>query len=198
MIKICGLTDAAAVAAAVDAGADAVGFVFAKSVREIDASRAREISRQVPGGVLRIAVMLHPEQEYWQAVCETFRPDVIQTDLADFDYLDVPAEIRRWPVVREGQTTTTFPEEFVYEGSASGQGQQVNWQQAATHAAQGRMILAGGLDADNIADAIAQVAPWGVDVSSAVESVPGKKDPQKIRKFVHAASAAFSDQRNTA
>lgn len=189
MVKICGLTDAAAVAAAVDSGADAIGFVFAKSVRRISAGGAREIAIDVPPHVLRVAVMLHPLQQEWAEVQQTFQPDVLQTDIDDFDYLDVADGIRRWPVIREGAKITAMPEEYVYEGSASGSGQKVDWNHAATLARQNRMILAGGLDAGNVQQAVEQVQPWGVDASSAVESEPGKKDAARIRQFIAAAKA---------
>jgi len=192
MVKICGLTDVDAVSAAVDAGADAVGFVFAESVRRISPAQANSLAAKVPGNVLRIAVMLHPTTEEWLEVQQQFRPDVLQTDAADFEYLDVADGVRRWPVVREGLHQGEIPEEFVYEGSNSGQGQTVDWDRAAAIARRGRMILAGGLSAANVAEAIAAVVPWGVDVSSAVEDVPGHKDPARIYEFVSAAKAADS------
>lgn len=189
LVKICGLTDAAGVQAAVDGGADAVGFVFAESVRRIAPRQAQAIAAAVPEGVLRVAVMLHPGDAEWREVREVFAPDVLQTDAADFAHLDVPDGIRRWPVVREGDDTEVLPAEFLYEGRSSGQGEPVDWQQAARLAARGRMILAGGLSEDNVTDAIARVAPWGVDVSSAVEAEPGRKDPQRIRAFIAAVRA---------
>ena len=82
-----------------------------------------------------------------------------------------------------------LPAEFLYEGRHSGQGQQVDWARAARIAGRGRMILAGGLNHDNVAQAIRQVSPFGVDVSSAVEFEPGKKDPTKIRAFIDAAKS---------
>jgi phosphoribosylanthranilate isomerase len=78
---------------------------------------------------------------------------------------------------------------FVYEGSSSGRGERVDWQIAAAIAKKGRMILAGGLDADNVVEAIERVMPWGVDVSSGVESAPGVKDPDLIHAFVAAVRA---------
>ena len=84
----------------------------------------------------------------------------------------------------------SFPEIFVYEGQKSGHGETVDWVIAAGHSRQGRMILAGGLSAANVGEAIARVAPFGVDVSSAVESRPGVKDPDRIRAFIEAAKAA--------
>ena len=83
-----------------------------------------------------------------------------------------------------------FPGIFVYEGRKSGMGETVDWETAAAIAREGRMILAGGLSADNVAEAIAKVAPYGVDVSSAVESRPGVKDAARIAAFVEAARAA--------
>lgn len=191
LVKICGLTDSTDVSAVIDAGADAIGFVFAKSVRQVSVEHALDISQQVPKNMLRIAVMLHPTQEAWQIVAEGFSPDVLQTDAADFDYLEVADNIERWPVFREGQVLNTqcMPDTFVYEGSKSGQGKTVDWQAAALLAAKKKMILAGGLGPHNIAEAIRQVHPFGVDVSSAVEASPGRKDAQKIAAFIAAAKS---------
>lgn len=189
-VKICGLGDADAVDAAVRAGADALGFVFADSVRRIAPEAARELGTRVPDGVLRVAVMLHPTNDEWRHVFEVFEPHVLQTDIADFRRLEVPEQVHRWPVIREGDQGDDLPELFVYEGARSGAGQTVDWQRAAALARRGRMILAGGLGPDNVAAAISNVRPWGVDVSSAVESAPGRKDPAKIRAFIEAARNA--------
>ena len=190
LIKICGLTDEAAVRAAVDAGAGAVGFVFAESPRRVTPARAAELAAGVPAGVSRVAVMLHPTDAEWQAVRREFRPDVLQTDRADFACLDVPDNVVRWPVMREGDACEAWPELFVYEGRASGKGRTVDWQLAGEHARRGRMVLAGGLDCDNVTAAIRTVRPFGVDVSSGVEAAPGKKDTHKIRAFIAAVHAA--------
>ena len=191
LVKICGLTDSANVSAVIDAGADAVGFVFAKSVRRVSVERALDISQHVPKNMLRVAVMLHPTQEEWRLVSEGFSPDVLQSDLADFNYLEVADGIECWPVLREGQDLNTrdMPDTFVYEGSKSGQGKTVDWQAAASFAGMKKMILAGGLGSHNVAEAIRQVRPFGVDVSSAVEASPGRKDARKIAAFVAAAKS---------
>jgi len=188
-VKICGLTDAAAVQAAVNAGADAVGFVFARSSRRVTPQHAAAISNQVPARVKRVAVMLHPSNDEWNEVAEVFQPDVLQTDAADFAGLDVAASIERWPVFRQGvaNTNNKMLRIFVYEGQKSGRGETIDWTIAAGLAKHGRMILAGGLSAANVADAITTVAPYGVDVSSAVESAPGRKDAAKIKAFIGAA-----------
>jgi phosphoribosylanthranilate isomerase len=190
-VKICGLSDESAISAAVEAGADAVGFVFfEKSPRNVTPERAAALSATVPDGVLKIAVTLHPDAALWDEVQSSVRPDVLQTDLEDFAYLDVKPGIEKWPVLREGSLPGEIPGTFVYEGQNSGRGCTVDWNSAAQLATRGRMILAGGLSVDNVAEAIATVRPWGVDVSSAVESAPGVKDAVKIREFVAAAKAA--------
>lgn len=190
-VKICGLTHASGVQAAVKAGADAVGFVFAASTRRVTARQAALLASRVPTTVKRVAVMQHPDAELWSEVESIFCPDVLQTDAEDFNYLDVPEEIERWPVVREGGEPLLVPSSgiFVYEGRTSGRGEVVNWRVAAGLARRGSMILAGGLSEHNVADAIASVRPFGVDVSSAVESGPGVKDPDLIHRFVAAVRA---------
>ena len=192
MVKICGLRSAADVGAAVEAGANAVGFVFADSVRRVGPAEASQAAAALPDGVLRVAVMKHPSNAEWQAVLDGFAPDVLQTDAEDYAELDVPDSVRRWPVYREGKIvdTASMPQEFLYEGSKSGAGETVDWARAEVIARQGSMLLAGGLSPDNVAAAIAAVRPWGVDVSSGVESAPGRKDPQKINEFIKAARAA--------
>jgi phosphoribosylanthranilate isomerase len=193
LVKICGMTDEQAVREAVEAGVDALGFVFYEpSPRNLAPARAATLAAAVPSHVRRVAVMLHPDAGLWNEVSHVLRPDVLQTDREDFRYLTVPSGIEKWPVVREGAVPDQLaPQEiFVYEGRQSGQGSLVDWETAAAIARRGRMILAGGLSADNVAQAIAKVTPFGVDVSSAVESQPGVKDVRKMRAFIEAAKAA--------
>jgi phosphoribosylanthranilate isomerase len=191
LVKICGLRKADDVKAAVNAGADAVGFVFAESVRRVTPAEARKLTQYLPKRVRRVAVMRHPSQSEWQEVLETFSPDVLQTDIDDFESLEVPDSVERWPVIREGYAGIDgkLPAVFLYEGRRSGAGQTVDWPRAAEVAKRGRMILAGGLGIDNIATAIRTVHPYGVDVSSGVESRPGRKDPGLIQLFIKAARA---------
>ena len=194
LIKICGLSDAATVDAAIEAGADAVGFVFANSPRRVTAEHALKIAARVPAHIRKVAVMLNPTIAEWQEVKSVFQPEILQTNIADFDRLEVPDDIGRWPVLREGETPANdaWPDLFVYEGRMSGKGETVDWQLAAQHAGRGKMVLAGGLDSSNVAAAIRAVAPFGVDVSSGVESAPGKKDAGKIRTFIQTVRAAGS------
>ena len=191
-VKICGMRNQADVEAAVAAGADAVGFVFAESVRRVTPEEAAKAAETIPEGVRRVAVMRRPSIEEWRHVLVEFEPDILQTDIEDFVDLDVPDSVERWPVIREGHHALEkgLPGTFLYEGTDSGTGETVDWQSAATIATRGRMILAGGLSPDNVGDAIAEVSPWAVDVSSGVESEPGKKDPELIKRFIDAARAA--------
>ncbi len=192
-VKVCGLSSKEHVDAAAAAGADAIGCVFAESVRRVDPGHAAKITRDVPKGVKRVAVMLHPTNDEWQAVLLGFAPDILQTDAEDFAGLDVPEYVGRWPVFREGGTEPPLTGTYVYEGARSGQGETVDWTRAAELARHGYMILAGGLSAANVAEAVTKVKPFGVDVSSAVESAPGEKDAKLINEFITAAKAAEKD-----
>jgi phosphoribosylanthranilate isomerase len=195
-VKICGLNSPEAVAAAVAAGANALGFVFAKSPRQVTPELAVELTRELPAGIGRVAVMLHPSPDEWAAVRDVFAPDWLQTDAQDFAALDVPQEIGQFPVYRDkaaidfGDTSREWPAHMLFEGATSGVGMQPDWDHAAQIAHRTCLMLAGGLNPDNVRDAIIHVHPWGVDVSSGVESSPGVKDPAKIKAFVAAARAA--------
>lgn len=192
-VKVCGLTTPDAVAAAVDAGVNAVGFVFAESKRRVTALQAAELARDVPRDILRVAVMLHPSQAQLDEVWSQFRPDVLQTDADDLATLHVPAGLQVTPVFRAGrELPTTLPARLLFEGPASGTGETTDWSAAAALAARTQLILAGGLKPMNVAEAIAIARPFGVDVSSGVEARPGVKDPDKIYEFVRNARAAGS------
>lgn len=187
-VKICGLLTAGDVAAAVNAGADAIGFVFAESPRRVSVAAAAELARDVPPRVMRVAVMRHPSADEWREVADGFRPDWLQTDVGDFGGLDLGADVRRVPVYRdvpEFDADAARDEEMVlFEAARSGVGERANWDTAAELAAETRLMLAGGLDPDNVAAAIDRVRPWGVDVSSGVEKSRGVKDANRIAAFV--------------
>jgi phosphoribosylanthranilate isomerase len=195
-VKICGLTDETAVAAAIEAGADALGFVFAESPREVSPHRARELCRSAPTATIRVAVMRHPSPGRFEAVMATFAPDWIQTDAEDFAGLPAPGRARALPVFRDGATRdlTEFPARLLFEGVASGSGATADWDEARRIASRSELILAGGLDVANVGAAMTRVRPFGVDVSSGVEVERGRKDPAKIREFVARVRAWESEQ----
>jgi phosphoribosylanthranilate isomerase len=193
-IKICGLTTSAGVEAALACGVDAIGFVFATSVRRVTPMRAAELSKAVRQQLTCIAVTLHPSQFEVDEIVREFHPDMLQTDAADFERLKLPSRLARLPVMRSGEPERSeYPMRVLFEGPRSGSGQVGDWTQAAALAKRTRLVLAGGLNPGNVADAIRGVRPWGVDASSGVEGRPGQKSPELIRQFVHAARAAFSE-----
>jgi phosphoribosylanthranilate isomerase len=188
-IKVCGLTTEDGVDAAIEAGVDAVGFVFAPSKREVSPARAAELARRIPPRIARVAVMLHPSQAWVDEVCRTFRPDVLQTDLDDLATLRIPQSVETLPVVRGAQASAAQCARVLFEGPVSGAGERSDWTLAARLARETQLILAGGLTPGNVRDALSAAKPFGVDVSSGVESGPGVKDPVKICEFVRNARA---------
>ena len=192
-VKICGLTTPEAVEAAVAAGADAVGFVFAPSKRQVTATQAVQLAQGLPRRIPRVAVMLHPTQSQLDEVWAEFRPDVLQTDAEDLQTLQIPMGLAVMPVVRNGvglkPDFQKVQKRILFEGPVSGVGSTSDWHSAAQLARTTELVLAGGLNATNVADAIAAVRPFGVDVSSGVEASPGIKDPARIHEFVRRARA---------
>ena len=234
-VKVCGLRNPADVAAACAAGANAIGFVFAPSVRRVSPAEATVAAAAAPANVQRVAVFLHPTQVELDEVLAGFKPDIVQTDAADFATLQVPAGIAVLPVVRAAGSReqapshngnrerapshngsreqapsykelgassllqsdipvggSLLPTRCLVEGPRSGTGQVADWAAAAAMAARTQVVLAGGLHADNVAAAVQAVRPWGVDVSSGVESAPGVKDAARIHQFVFAARQAHA------
>ena len=196
-IKVCGLGTPEAIAAAATAGADAVGFVFHEaSPRNVRVDEARQLAAAVPAGVEKVAVFLHPSQALVDAALAALQPDWVQTDVEDLATLRLPAAQRALPVLRTGQASLDAQAEglgssrFLLESGRSGAAERADWGMAARLASRGQLVLAGGLDAANVAAAIAAVRPFGVDVSSGVESSRGVKDPRAIHEFVRAARAA--------
>ena len=191
-MKICGLSTPRAVAAAVEAGADAVGFVFAESPRRVTPKRARQLCAGLSPVVIRVAVMRHPAAAEWQAVADGFEPDWLQTDAADFAGLDVAERFGRLPRLPgfAGAGCRATDEPVLFEAAVSGQGALADWQRAAGLARAHKLVLAGGLTPDNVGEAIATVRPWGVDVSSGVESKRGVKDVGRIAAFLQAVREA--------
>lgn len=194
-IKVCGLTTAGAVEAAVDAGIDAAGFVFSPSPRQIDLDQGKGLMALLPPWVASVVVTRQPAPAFCQEVVSELVPNWWQTDLRDLDGQSLPAGTCALPVIREGEETDSLPAWFVYEGVQSGHGASVDWAVAASLAKRGRLILAGGLNPDNVGEAIRLVRPYAVDVSSGVESSRGIKDAGLIRAFVHAVRDAESKQR---
>lgn len=214
-VKICGLRDEAALDAALGAGADLVGFVhFAKSPRHVSlADAARLVRHARHGGQAKTVVLLvDPDDDLVQRVAREVAPDFIQLHghetperVAAIGSLSRLAIIKAVPVSEARDVSAARA--YISAGHAAmllfdakppsdasalpgGNGLTFDWRILEGVAAQGDFALAGGLTPDNVASAIALTGASIVDVSSGVESAPGKKDPERIRRFLHAAKAA--------
>jgi phosphoribosylanthranilate isomerase len=185
-VKICGITDRDAVRAAVAAGADALGFVFAPSPRELSPEQASALATDVPRHVVRVAVFHHPSRAAFERAVAVFAPDWVQTDVDDLPGLTLPKGILALPVIRNGGIPAVASKcsRVLFEGARSGAGTTADWDEARNLARETEVVLAGGLNSDNVAAAVAHVHPFGVDVSTGVERAPGRKDPDKIEEFV--------------
>jgi phosphoribosylanthranilate isomerase len=191
-IKICGLTTREAIETAINERVDAIGFVFAPSKRQVSAKQAVDLTRGISSSVLRVAVMQHPAQSLVDEVLAVFKPDVLQTDFEDIAGLTLPVGLSVVPVMRAGKSLpSALPPRILFEGPVSGTGETADWMRAETLASQTQLILAGGLNPSNVAQAIVMVKPFGVDVSSGVESAPGVKDVERMREFVRAVRMAL-------
>ncbi|UCF66424.1 MAG: phosphoribosylanthranilate isomerase [Acidobacteriota bacterium] len=200
-VKICGVTTAEALDAAVQAGAHAIGFVFADSPRAVTVAQASRLAAGLPPFVASVAVFRRPSRERLAAVLASFPADRVQCDLQDRDRLPAEARERFLPVLRAGPQLDSQLETLLraneggqpaalLEGPHSGVGRTIDWDVAARVASRIRLVLAGGLTAENVAEAIRRGRPHAVDVSSGVESARGRKEPELIRAFVAAVRRA--------
>ncbi|MDE2051126.1 MAG: phosphoribosylanthranilate isomerase [Gammaproteobacteria bacterium] len=193
------MTTPEAVAAALAARVDAIGFVFADSPRQLTLEDAVALAAPARGKVRCVAVTRQPSQRHLDDVLAVFRPDVLQTDAEDLRALRVPKQLELLPVFRgwDGPQSTArvqpgpFPARLLFEGPTSGSGTPCDWTAAQRVARRTQLVLAGGLDPGNVATAINAVRPFGVDVSSGVEERPGVKSPAEVARFAAAARSAF-------
>lgn len=193
IVKVCGITNIEDARAAIDAGANALGFNFyPKSPRYIPFDTAQAIVRTVPAGILKVGVYVN-------------EAPVEQATKLHLDVLQVHGELARYPAVRLWKAVTVKAgfhaemlqdpqvEAFLLDAPAGNQfggtGKTFDWE--LVRGLQRPVIVAGGLDASNVALAIAVAQPWGVDACSRIESAPGKKDPQKMAAFIEAALKAI-------
>jgi len=197
ILKICGITNQEDAAAATEGGASALGFNFyLRSPRYIAPERAAEIA-SAPG-VRRVGVFVNESPAKIEKIARIARLDVAQLH-GDEEPGAYPSGVAVWKAARveSGFNACTYAdcpaEALVLDGPAAelygGAGRTFDWRRAAN--IHHPIILAGGLDATNVAQAIAIVHPWGVDACSRLESAPGKKDHQKMKAFLEAAKAAL-------
>jgi phosphoribosylanthranilate isomerase len=200
-VKICGVTNEEDALLATALGADAVGFIFAPSRRKVSPVRARDVVKRLPSEVLPVGVFANDRPEHVVEVAGHVGLHAVQLSGRE------PVSEVRW--IRERvrfviqgyaagdpalAAAANSPADVVLiESPNPGSGKVFDWRLAEGAPGGVRLLLAGGLNADNVAEAIRLVRPWGVDVATGVEAAPGRKDPRKLRRFIEAARGAGND-----
>jgi len=193
-IKICGLKTQESIETAINSGADMLGFVFAKgSPRYINPEEAKQLIELIPDGIDTVAVMLHPKQSEVDRVLNHVKVNYLQTDANDFDSFDLKGHTQPLKVYRDNETFDPNIMEdkpfALFEGPMSGTGNLVNQERAKIACDSKKVLLAGGLNIENIKNVLTHVRPFGVDVSSGVEIKRGVKSEQKIIEFIRIVRA---------
>jgi phosphoribosylanthranilate isomerase len=199
-IKICGLTRAEDVQAAVYAGADAIGFVFTASPRRVSIDKAQKLSAYVPGGILRVGLFLDQDRSEIERVTASVPLDILQFHGSETEqecnFFKLPW-LKAVAMENAGsvkQAEQDFPGaaglllDSHSKGTRGGSGRLFDW--SLSRPVDKPVWLAGGLNAENVGRAIQIVRPYAVDVSSGVESEPGIKDPTRMKAFVKAVRQA--------
>jgi phosphoribosylanthranilate isomerase len=202
ILKVCGITNQEDASAAIDSGANAIGFNFyPRSPRYLAPERAAEI--RTPAGVRRVGVFVNEAPARVEEIARLARLDVAQLHGDETAAEAGACPITAWKAVRVIPGVRLEPYDaypvkaLLLDGPAGklygGAGQPFDWELFAAVAETGArpIILAGGLDASNVQCAVETVLPWGVDACSRIESAPGKKDHKKMSEFLKAARAAL-------
>jgi len=197
-VKICGLTNLADALAAVRAGADALGFVLAPSPRQVTPAQVRSIVDSLPPMILTVGVFVNSDLREVAETRSYCGLDLVQLHGQESEQEAAALGRRVIKALPAGPGSQLSAE--AYSGAIllldagrskvkGGSGQTCNWELAASLARQRPIILAGGLNPDNVGQAVAQVNPYAVDVASGVEKEPGRKDHEQITKFIARAKA---------
>ena len=196
IVKICGITNREDALAAIEGGAAALGFNFyPRSPRYVDPERAAELLAVAPAGVWKVGVFVNESPEEILEIAQRLGLDVVQLHGDEVRY---PAGLRIWRAATVDENfrladLDQYPAEAVLLDAPSGDayggtGRTFDWSKASG-ATELKIILAGGLDAANVRQAIAAAHPWGVDVCSRIEFSPGRKDHVKMAQFLKEATA---------
>ena len=202
-VKLCGLRTPQDVEAAIAAEASAVGFVMTESPRRVSVAEAAHLRSLLPARILAVAVFHDPSRHLIEQVQNEMAPDLFQAEPRVLQGL-LPRS-RILPVVAEGPDLAARAQSalevtdagwvLVDSSARGGTGRRVAWDDLVSLPSRSRLVLAGGLTPDNVAEAVLTVRPGGVDVSSGVEQAPGAKDHGLMREFVIAArSVEFQDE----
>lgn len=191
-VKICGITNEEDALLAVALGADAVGFVFAPSPRQVAIQRVYDITRRLPAEILTVGVF---RDEHPDRVIEIVdKSGVKAAQLHGHESPEQVAQVMKSvrTVIKavtagtvDASRANVYPTDLILvDAPAPGSGQVFDWSLLGDVPVGPRLILAGGLTPENVANGIRAARPWGVDVSSGVEKSPGHKDPVKLRRFI--------------
>lgn len=190
-VKICGLSTPEAVATAVEAGADYIGFVFAKSKRQVSLEQAHELAKGVIGQTKIVGVFVSPSLEELEEAISQVPLDIVQIH-GTFDETLIPKI--SVPVVRAIQISDSDSQVksqadyLLFDAPIAGSGQTFDWQLLADKQIEQNYFIAGGLTVDNVAEAKKTFQPYALDVSSGVET-DGHKDLDKIKAFIERVKA---------
>ncbi len=193
LIKICGITNPEDGLAAVACGAGALGFIFhPQSPRYIAPAALAEWIDDIPRSIRKAGVFVDRRPEEVEDICGRLNLDVAQLHGSE-GAADAPRGVAVWKAVRVngsiGEALEAFPAEaLLLDGPASGRA--FDWRLART--VKKRVILAGGLNEHNVAEAIAAAHPWGIDACSCLEASPGKKDHNRMERFIDACKSALA------
>lgn len=186
-VKICGITNREDALAAVDSGARALGFVFYdKSPRAVTAAQIESFVGDIPKDIWKVGVFVNESPAKIEEIGTRLGLDVAQLHGTETPE-QRPTGLRVWKAFRvtDGRIPDTdYPAEAILlDGPSSGNA--FDWSLVADFS--GNLIVAGGLDENNVRQAVERARPWGVDVSSRIEASPGRKDHARMKKFIHAA-----------
>ena len=202
IVKICGITNFDDAINAVESGADMLGFVFyPKSKRYIEPEKAAEIIREVSSFATCVGVFVNENIERIKEIIEITMIDLVQ--LSGDETIQMCLELKNFiPVMKSFKVTYSFSldelsgfkVDYIHldsytDGLYGGTGKKFNWENAIGLDKFGKIILAGGLNPENVKEAITIVKPYGVDVSSGVEDFPGKKNHDKVKLFIKNAKS---------
>ena len=193
-VKICGLSTQGAVEAAVSAGADYIGFVFAPSKRQVTVEQAAELAKFIPSHIQKVGVFVSPSRAELLEAVDKVGMDLVQVHgrVTDDLFEDLPcASIQAVQIDGDGHVPNSQADYLLFDAPVAGSGQTFDWGRLDTTKLAQPFFIAGGLNEDNVARAIQHFSPFAVDVSSGVET-NGQKDHEKIRRFIERVKNGIS------
>lgn len=193
-VKICGLSTKGAVEVAVSAGADYIGFVFAPSKRQVTLDQAAELAKLIPSHIQKVGVFVSPSQSELLEAIEKVGLDFVQVhgQVVDKLFENLPcASIQAVQVDGDGHLPNSQANYLLFDAPVAGSGQTFDWGRLDTTELSQPFFIAGGLNEDNVEEAIQHFTPYAVDVSSGVET-NGQKNHEKIRRFIERVKHGIS------